>query len=58
MIVMVMARFLPPTPVVDFGPPDAKLIDLLVRYALRGTGIKEESIQKYYQPETLVVVGL
>jgi AcrR family transcriptional regulator len=58
LIVMLMARFLPPTPVVNFGPPDDNLIHWIVRYALRGIGIKEESIRKHYRPETLVALGL
>jgi AcrR family transcriptional regulator len=43
----------PIRPVVDYQVPRAKLVEQAVWFALRGLGLKEQTIQRYYNPKTL-----
>ncbi|OWK43595.1 Transcriptional regulator, TetR family [Fimbriiglobus ruber] len=55
---MVVVQFLPPTPVGGCGPLNPELVSRVVWFVLRGMGLKEEVIRRYYQPETLAALGL
>jgi AcrR family transcriptional regulator len=46
---------LPPTPVVDYDLPREKVVEQAVQFALRGLGLKEESIQRHYNPRALAL---
>ncbi len=45
---VLMADHLPATPVVDYGIPRKELIKGVVRFLLRGIGLKEEAVRRYY----------
>jgi AcrR family transcriptional regulator len=49
------SHLLPETPVVDYGAPRDKLVEQAVWFALRGMGLKEEAIQRYYNPKALAL---
>jgi AcrR family transcriptional regulator len=51
--VMIMHNSLPAKPVVDYGASREKLVEQAVWFALRGMGLKEEVIQRYYNPKAL-----
>ena len=53
--VMTMTYLLPDTPVVDYGVPRDKLVEQIVGFALRGMGLKEESIKRHYNPRALAL---
>src|SRR4029077_4782412 len=53
---IVMLNFLPSKPVVDLGPVD-KLIEDVVRFALRGIGLKEDVIKRIYNPKALALTS-
>jgi len=55
---MLASRFLPSTPVADPGLPRNDIVWQAVWFALRGLGLKEAAIRKYYNPKTLAVFGL
>jgi AcrR family transcriptional regulator len=46
---------LPATPVVDYGAPHDKLVEQAVWFALRGMGLKEEAIRRYYNRKALAL---
>jgi AcrR family transcriptional regulator len=46
---------LPPHPVVDYGMPRKRLIEHAVRFALRGMGLKDQAIRRYYNPKALAL---
>ena len=48
---------LPQPPVVDFGVPRDKLVEQAVWFALRGVGLTEEAIKRYYNPKALALLG-
>ena len=50
---MVSINLLPPTPVIDYGMPREKLAEHVVWFVLRGLGLKEETIKRYYNPQAL-----
>jgi AcrR family transcriptional regulator len=50
-----MLHLLPATPVVDYGLPRDKLVEQAVWFALRGLGLKEEAIKRYYNPKALAL---
>jgi AcrR family transcriptional regulator len=50
-----MLHHLPATPVVDYGLPADKLVEQVVWFALRGVGLKEEAIRRYYNPKALAL---
>src|SRR5437773_7874928 len=45
----------PPDPVVDYKVPRAKLVEQAVWFVLRGMGLKEEAIKRYYNPKALAL---
>jgi hypothetical protein len=50
---MAMIVLLPPQPVVDYGMSRRNLVEHVVWFALRGMGVKDEAIRKYYNPRAL-----
>jgi AcrR family transcriptional regulator len=45
----------PATPVVDYQVSRAKLVEQAVWFVLRGMGLKEEAIKRYYNPKALAL---
>ncbi len=45
---ILMADLLPPTPVIDYGIARKELVREIVWFLLRGIGLKEEVIRRYY----------
>jgi AcrR family transcriptional regulator len=43
----------PATPVVDYGVPRKQLVEQAVWFALRGMGLTDETIRRYYNPKAL-----
>jgi len=54
-----MIRFhrLPAHPAVDYGVPPDTLVEQVVLFALRGLGLKEETIRRDYNPRALALFG-
>jgi hypothetical protein len=52
---MLDANLRPEMPVVDYGAPRDKLVEQVVWFALRGMGLKEEAIRRYYNPRALAL---
>jgi AcrR family transcriptional regulator len=46
----------PPAPVVDYKVPRAKLVEQAVWFILRGMGLKEEAIKRYYNPKAFALL--
>jgi AcrR family transcriptional regulator len=53
---MTMIQLLPADPIVEFGLSREKLIEQAVWFSLRGMGLKDEAIARYYTPKTLAQV--
>lgn len=53
--VTIMTRLRPETPVVDYGVPRKRLVEQTVWFALRGMGLKEEVIERHYNPKALAL---
>jgi AcrR family transcriptional regulator len=53
--VVLMLHSLPEPPVVDYGVPREKLIEQAVWFSLRGMGLKEDAIRRYYNPKALAL---
>jgi AcrR family transcriptional regulator len=53
---VLMLHLLPATAVVDYGMPRDKLVEQAVWFALRGIGLKDEAIQRYYNPKALALL--
>jgi AcrR family transcriptional regulator len=51
--VTLMTRLRPATPVVDYGVSRKQLVEQAVWFALRGVGLKDEAIWRYYNPKAL-----
>jgi AcrR family transcriptional regulator len=51
----ILVHLLPEKPVVDYGVPQAKLIEQAVRFALRGLGLNQETIARLYNPKALAL---
>lgn len=47
----------PETPVVDYKASREKLVEQAVWFTLRGMGLKEEVIKRYYNPRALALLG-
>jgi len=45
----------PSPPVVNYKAPRAKLVEQAVWFVLRGMGVKEEAIKRYYNPKALAL---
>jgi AcrR family transcriptional regulator len=50
-----MLYLLPTTPVVDYGVDRQKLVEQTVWFTLRGMGLKEKAIERYYNPKALAL---
>jgi len=53
---LAMIHLLPASPVIDYGLPRDKLVEQAVWFALRGIGVKEEAIKRYYNPKALALL--
>jgi AcrR family transcriptional regulator len=53
----IMLSLIPSTPVVDYGMPSELLIEQAVWFSLRGMGVKDEAIKRYYNPEALAILA-
>jgi AcrR family transcriptional regulator len=53
---MIMLHLLPATPVVDYEVPRDKLVEQVVWFALRGMGLKDDAIKRYYNPKALALL--
>jgi AcrR family transcriptional regulator len=53
----VMLSLIPATPVVEYGVSCEPLIEQAVWFSLRGMGVKDEAIRRYYNPEALAILG-
>jgi AcrR family transcriptional regulator len=54
---MIMIHLTPQQPAVDYGLPAEKLVEQVVWFILRGIGLKDEAIKRYYNPKTLALFG-
>jgi AcrR family transcriptional regulator len=54
--VMIMIRLVPETPVVHYGVSSRRLVEQAVWFALRGMGMTEEAIRRYYNPQALALL--
>jgi AcrR family transcriptional regulator len=54
---IMMLNYLPPTPVSDYGVSREKLAEHIVRFVLRGIGMKEEAIRQHYNPKALALIA-
>jgi AcrR family transcriptional regulator len=52
----IMVFLLPATPIIDYGLPREKLVEQVVWFTLRGLGVRDEAIGRYYNPEALNVL--
>jgi hypothetical protein len=52
---MIMNNLRPAKPVVDYGVSRDKLVEQAVWFTLRGMGLKEEAIKRYYNPKALAL---
>jgi AcrR family transcriptional regulator len=52
---MIMHILQPDEPVIDYGMRREKLIEQTVWFALRGMGLQDEAIKRYYNPEALAL---
>jgi AcrR family transcriptional regulator len=55
--VMLMLNHLAVPPNLDYGMPRARLVEQAVVFALRGIGLKEKAIRRYYRPEGWGMTG-
>ncbi|HZU35199.1 MAG TPA: helix-turn-helix domain-containing protein [Gemmataceae bacterium] len=51
--VALMTRLRPATPVVDYGASRKQLVEQAVWFCLRGMGLTDETIRRYYNPKAL-----
>ena len=52
---MILHSLLPTKPVIDYGVGRDKLVEQTVWFCLRGMGLKEASIKRYYNPKALAL---
>jgi len=53
--VMLMINHLPAEPTIDYGESREKLVEHAVWFCLRGIGLKDEAIKRYYNPKALAL---
>jgi AcrR family transcriptional regulator len=53
MAAMVMIHLLPTQPVIDFGGSRQELVEQAVWFSLRGMGLKDEAIRRWYNAEAM-----
>lgn len=51
--VTLMTRLRPATPIVDYGVSRKQLVEQAVWFALRGMGLTDQTIRRYYNPKAL-----
>lgn len=54
---LIMLSLIPDRPVVHYGVPCEPLIEQAVWFSLRGMGVKDEAIKRFYNPEALAILG-
>jgi AcrR family transcriptional regulator len=54
---IIMLSLIPAPPIVDYGMPHEKLVEQAVWFTLRGMGVKDEAIKRYYNPEALTILS-
>jgi AcrR family transcriptional regulator len=47
----ILLQFLPAVPIIDYGVSREELIQQVTWFCLRGMGMKEKAIRRYYRPE-------
>ena len=52
---MIMFNLLPETPVIEYGVSRDKLIEHATGFILRGMGLREEALQRHYNPQALAL---
>jgi AcrR family transcriptional regulator len=52
---VLMLHLLPPQAVVDYDVPQERLVEQAVWFALRGMGMKEDAIERHYNPKALAL---
>ena len=52
---MVMLHRLPADPVVDYALAPQQIVEQAVWFGLRGMGLKEKTIARYYNPKALAL---
>ena len=52
---MIMLHLLPKAAVVEYGMSEDELVEQTVWFALRGMGLKEKAIARYYNPKALAL---
>jgi AcrR family transcriptional regulator len=50
---MIMTHFLPEKPLIDYRVSNETLIEQAVWFCLRGMGLKDEAIRRYYNPKAM-----
>jgi hypothetical protein len=55
--VTIMTRLRPATPVMDYGVARKQLVEQAVWFALRGMGLTDATIRRYYNPKALRLLG-
>ncbi len=55
LVALVRLHLLPEKPVVDYGVPRDKLVEQAVWFSLRGLGLKDQAIRRYYNPKALAL---
>jgi AcrR family transcriptional regulator len=54
----IMLSLLPENPIIDYGMPREKVAEQAVWFTLRGMGVTDEAIKRYYNPKALgVLIG-
>jgi AcrR family transcriptional regulator len=53
---IIMLSLMPATPIVDYEMSREELIEQAVWFSLRGMGVRDEAIRRYYNPEGLTVL--
>jgi AcrR family transcriptional regulator len=53
---IIMLSLIPATPTVDYEMPRDKLIEQAVWFSLRGLGVRDEAILRYYNPQALAIL--
>jgi AcrR family transcriptional regulator len=56
MAAMVMIYLLPSEPIIEFHVSREALVEQAVWFGLRGMGVKEEAIRRYFNPDTLALL--
>ena len=53
----VLFHQLPEDPVVDYGVRRDRLVEQVVWFALRGLGLRDETVRRHYNPRALALFG-